>query len=108
MKAQSSQPDFLALGKVLDALESLDEEKRAWVLQTAASRFSVKMNPEVVTGTVPKGPGEFSAGNSNVAVSGTPTPKAFIKAKNPRTDVQRVACHGYYLTKFRGTPHFQD
>jgi hypothetical protein len=107
MKAQSLQRDFLALGKVLDALESLDEEKRSWVLQTAASRFSVKMNPEFVPGTGPKGAGEFSAGNSNIAGSGTPTPKAFIKVKNPQTDVQRISCHGYYLTKFRENPHFK-
>lgn len=34
-------------------------------------------------------------------------PKQFMAQKNPRTDMQRIACLGYYLTHFRSTPHFK-
>jgi hypothetical protein len=36
-----------------------------------------------------------------------PTPKEFMHKKAPTTDVERVACLAYYLTHYRGTPHFK-
>lgn len=35
------------------------------------------------------------------------SPKEFMAQKNPKTDMQRIACLGYYLTHFRKTPHFK-
>jgi len=35
------------------------------------------------------------------------SPKQFMVQKNPKTDMQRIACLGYYLTNFRKTPHFK-
>jgi hypothetical protein len=36
-----------------------------------------------------------------------PTPKEFLHQKQPKTDVERIACLAYYLTHFRNTPHFK-
>lgn len=35
------------------------------------------------------------------------SPKEFVRAKGPSTDIERVACLGYYLTHYRDTPHFR-
>ena len=35
------------------------------------------------------------------------SPKEFMTKKNPKTDMQRIACLGYYLAHFRKTPHFK-
>jgi hypothetical protein len=35
------------------------------------------------------------------------SPKQFIAAKRPSTDVERIACLAYYLTHDRKTPHFK-
>ena len=35
------------------------------------------------------------------------SPKQFMAQKNPKTDMQRIACLGYYLTHFRKAPHFK-
>jgi hypothetical protein len=35
------------------------------------------------------------------------SPKQFILEKQPRTDVERIACLGYYLTHYRETPNFK-
>lgn len=35
------------------------------------------------------------------------SPKQFMAQKNPKTDMQRIACLGYYLTHFRKTQHFK-
>jgi len=34
-------------------------------------------------------------------------PKEFIFQKQPKTDVERVACLAYYLSHYRDTPHFK-
>jgi len=35
------------------------------------------------------------------------SPKEFMIEKQPRTDVERVACLAYYLTHYRDQPHFK-
>jgi restriction endonuclease Mrr len=35
------------------------------------------------------------------------SPKEFLLEKQPRTDVERIACLAYYLTHYRDTPHFK-
>jgi hypothetical protein len=35
------------------------------------------------------------------------TPKEFLIEKQPRTDVERIACLAFYLTRYRDTPHFK-
>jgi hypothetical protein len=37
----------------------------------------------------------------------TSTPKAFMAAKQPKTDMERVTCLAYYLTHTRATPKFK-
>ena len=36
-----------------------------------------------------------------------PSPKDFLAQKQPNTDVERVACLAYYLTRHRGAKHFK-
>ncbi len=35
------------------------------------------------------------------------SPKEFLLDKQPRTDVERIACLAYYLTHYRATAHFK-
>jgi len=37
----------------------------------------------------------------------TISPKAFLFEKQPKTDVERVACLAFYLTHYRNQPHFK-
>jgi len=103
------QPEVAALGTVINALDLLEEHKRLWVLQTAASRFSLTINPAVSgSGTPLRGadtpPG---LGTDKLAGGAEISPESFIRAKNPTTDVQRIACLAYYLTKHRNTTRFK-
>lgn len=103
------QADVAALGTVIAALDPLEEHKRLWVLQTAASRFSLTIDPTVSGGgnrlkgaDTPPDPGtDKIAGGAEIS------PQSFIRAKNPTTDVQRIACLAYYLTKHRNTARFK-
>jgi hypothetical protein len=108
-KQTAFSQELEALGTILGVLEPLDDEKRRFVLKTAYERLGIA-NP-----VTPKA-GDAPANARNAGGSGvTPnfatldgvTPKAFLKAKKPITDVQRVACLAYYLTNARQMAHFK-
>lgn len=103
MRKNVPQPDVAALGIVVTALDSLDEQQRLWVLETAASRFSLKV------GTAGSGTDAPAGGTGTAAAHGSKdtSPKSFMRTKNPNTDVQRITCLAFYLTRFRDTPHFK-
>jgi hypothetical protein len=52
-------------------------------------------------------PGGSAAVDGATGRSAATTPKAFLAAKRPQTDVQRVTCLAYYLTHHRETPAFK-
>jgi hypothetical protein len=41
------------------------------------------------------------------ALKNIPSPKQFLLNKQPRTDVERIACLAFYLTHYRDLPHFK-
>ena len=96
--------ELTALGAVLGALEPLEESKRLFVLRTAVDRLAIN---EAFT------PGTFELSEERRGGARTPTegvgrvgatPKDFMRSKQPKTDVQRVACLADYLAQARGTP----
>jgi hypothetical protein len=104
-----------ALVAVIAALEHLNDADRHWVLQSAASKFALTV--QVAAGGAHGGP----AGTNTLTVTplvGTATSadvqaaitkkdaRAFIRSKKPTTDVQRVACLGYYVAQTTGQQGF--
>jgi hypothetical protein len=108
MDAKKADPTT-ALVAVIKALEPLKEPDRQWVLQSAASKFNATIQQHAGAGnnggtTTPAGSGGAPAGvQSSIAKK---DPRAFIRIKKPSTDVQRVACLGYYLSQTTGKHGF--
>lgn len=90
-------PEIEALGIVLQALKPLDEAERAFVLKTAAERFELKP-PETQ---------QSSRHHSKAADRPDTSPKAFLKEKAPKTELQQVVCLAYFLTHFREQASFK-
>lgn len=109
MKTTSLRPDVAALGIVLDALDQLDDQQRVWVLQTAASRLSLKIDRSALDArsTREDADAKIKPGDAADQSSGEMSAKGFIRSKNPQSDVQRITCLAYYLTKFRNTRYFK-
>jgi len=102
--------ELTALGAVLDALEPLEETKRLFVLRTAVDRLAIK--EAFAPGTFESGSDRGEAAQTRTArTEGVgrveATPKNFMKSKQPKTDVQRVACLADYLAQARETPQFK-
>lgn len=87
-----------ALGAVLEALRELTEPQREWVVSSAIANLGGTAVPAGVTSPRP---------SAATVEPRTGSPKDFLRAKNPRTDVQRIACLAYYLTHNRGQAHFK-
>lgn len=100
--------EFQALQAVIGALQPLDAEARQRILVSAATflqaQFQAPDGPPreriPVPGTRPTATPPYSD-------SVTMSPKEFLLEKQPRTDVERIACLAYYLTHYEDTPSFR-
>lgn len=99
MELETNLNDLDVLNVVVTALKRLESEERDRVLQMVLTYFgAVSVN----TGTAaPAQSASFKASFSNdvsFSEDRSMSPKSFIMQKQPRTDVERVACLAYYLT----------
>jgi hypothetical protein len=101
-----SASEFEALQTVITALRPIGVDGRVRILVAAATflgtggaaTFDSQVGPSAVSGPHSRPP--FSRDTSM-------SPKEFLLEKHPRTDVERVACLGYYLTHYLDQPHFK-
>src|SRR5205823_1146883 len=92
---------------IIQVLTDLDDSERDRVLRSVTSFFHHQSDSSPPTSapfpTAPKGP----VGRSDFSTDYAPSPKEFMLQKQPKTDVERIACLAYYLTHFRETPYFK-
>ncbi len=99
------QDEFGVLAQVLDALKKLNAEDRERILRTVATFFGLSVG---VFSQPSAGRAESaSSAESSFSEDRSISPKQFLLEKSPRTDVERVACLGFYLAHYRDTPHFK-
>ena len=103
----STSTDVDALSVVISALKSLEAEDQRRVLESAAlflgigaSAVSSVTQPATAVALSSEQPQQFA---DRPGMS----PKEFLLGKQPRTDVERVACLAFYLTHYLDTPHFK-
>jgi hypothetical protein len=107
--ASDELAEFNALQAVIAALQPLSEEARARIHQTAAT--FLKIGRSNVSGLHSEAryvaPSTGAATARSYSHDSSMSPKEFMVEKQPRSDVERIACLAYYLTHFRDTPHFK-
>lgn len=105
MAKDNSRAVSEALAAIIRLLDPLDQKSRARLLNSvmifygheiAASR-SEPSEPTVIS------PSARPAFSDNKA----PSPKDFLFEKQPKTDIERIACLAFYLTHFRDAPYFK-
>jgi len=111
----TESPNQLAVfNQIVTSLQPFDHETQLHILKSVINWLNV--SPEECVGLTKASQiaSLNSAGpTSRVAVSphSPPdpniTPKAFLFAKAPQTNVERVACLAYYITHIRNTPFFK-
>ena len=98
--------DTQVLSRLLAALRPLSQESRKRLVQTVATFYDLGRlaGPDALdqpsVGRQPLPSGGFSEDRSE-------SPKEFLHEKNPESETERLVCLAYYLTHYRGTPHFK-
>jgi hypothetical protein len=105
----ANQLELEALSTLIRALQGLDSDSRKRVFASVATFFGLGNVGSVPTESTGQSSGIASVQPSRGGFSEdrAPTPKAFVFAKRPATDVERVATLAYYLTHYRDTPFFK-
>ena len=114
MPDQPMADDAEILGQMISTLKRLSADERTRIYRTIGTFFQLEASPSTVPSTLTDSRANHSATDSlhtpsdRFPFSGdrTPSPKQFLNEKQPRTDVERVACLAFYLTHYRGTPEF--
>ena len=109
MRGKKASDTAAILARVIADLRDLSSEEQQTLLQTVATFFGLH--------SPVRGPSQVKSDTTAAPVSRLPgggfseardiTPKEFILQKQPRTDVERVACLAFYLTHYLNTPHFK-
>jgi hypothetical protein len=94
-----------ALSQTVAILRTLDEGERAKLIRTVSTLFDLSPVSEVSRGAVTTA--SHSESSNRFSRESTLTPKEFLLKKQPRSDVERVACLGYYLAHYREQPNFK-
>src|SRR5262245_31532431 len=94
------------ISRVIAALSELGDEERARTLRAVTSYFG-----DQTTAQAPSKPDHLvaqrSSSKGSFSSDRSPSPKQFLHEKQPRTDVERIACLAYYLAHYRDTPQFK-
>ena len=106
--ASEQTPELEIVTSLLSQLAKLDPETRERIVQTVATFYGFNLrgtpaNFRQLSSTAPSSSIPESTFSEDRSIS----PKQFMSEKQPKTDVERVACLAYYLTHYRNTPHFK-
>jgi hypothetical protein len=109
MSESNDKNDLEAFSIIVGALKSLDRSNQIRLLQTV-HQFLGLQSPSGLGETSAQSSGSFTSTASKPGPFSTDrsaSAKQFISEKQPKTDVERVACLAYYLAHFRDAPHFR-
>jgi hypothetical protein len=96
-----------ALNAIIRILDDLDADSRKRVVNAVTTFFHVEQQGPLEGSPTDRPSIAERAGRPSFSTDNTPTPKDFLIEKQPRTDVERIACLAYFLTHYRDTPHFK-
>jgi hypothetical protein len=97
---------------ILKALQDIPTDSRQRVVDTVSRFFDLRTEDVArvaIPSRLPDPVGETAERPiiSTFSEDRSITPKQFMFQKQPRTDVEKVACLAYYLTHYRDTPYFK-
>jgi hypothetical protein len=94
-----------ALNAIIQVLSGLDESARTRVLNSVATFFEHEASrPQAPSINITT---DSHSTRPAFSENRDPSPKEFLFQKQPRTDIERIACLAYYLTHYRDVPHFK-
>jgi hypothetical protein len=110
MTTEPTAEELEALKDILARIATMEPDARKRILQTVSTFFNLNGPTQSLPATPPHQPrlgGVLGSENRPFSDRQELSPKEFLLAKEPRTDVERVAVLAFYLTHYRGMHHFK-
>ena len=114
MTERKADADFDIVGKIVSLLQGLDKENQIHILKTVDMWLRIHEHTTGPEGARPE-PAQIAPFPTTIdrqaprfSEREVMSPKDFLMEKDPRTDMERVACLAYYLTHYRETTHFRN
>lgn len=104
---ENNVDDAVVLADVISALRRVPPESRQRLIETVLTFFDTKRPGPQSVSTAHDEPRATEPARSTFGNSKPITAKEFLLEKEPRTDVERIACLAFYLTHYADTPHFR-
>jgi hypothetical protein len=101
----SEASELETLTSILGLLQKVEPEARERILHSVAT--FLRINFPGSSASVPSRSNVASQPQPSFSEDRTISAKQFMFEKQPRTDVEKVACLAYYLTHYRENPHFK-
>ena len=103
-----SSDDLEILNEILAALGKLEASSQERMLNTVATFLGLPTHSNVRGGNGAPFPSPVTTNQESLfSEDRSISPKHFMFEKQPKTDIEKVACLAYYLTHYRGIPHFK-
>ena len=108
--------DFAVVSQIVSLLKDMDKETQAHIMNTVTTWLKIDVGrpkhapseQELEPPGLSQGPGvSVHTTGSQFTRNVEMTPKQFMLGKQPKTNVERLACLGYYLTHHRDMPQFR-
>lgn len=114
MKDENTKSEFEIVSKIISLLENIEKEKQIHILTTVKTWLKINGRSKS-SSEIKKQTGFWDIGLPEDSRNKVPkfsdskelSPKQFMLEKKPISDVEKVACLAYYLTRYRQTPHFK-
>ncbi len=110
MTSNESSKELDVFQQIVSGLSSLAEDNRVRVLESAITFLKIDIGHRPFQSSRQAGIQITEVDplpSPHHATGAGPTPKEFLIEKEPRTDIERVACLAYFLTHYRNAPHFK-
>lgn len=106
---KSPMAEAEVLNALISGLSRLDREARLRLLNTVATFFDLGTASRRSLASIEVNAIAERTSDRDTDFSSQPqlSPKDFLVQKEPKTDVERVACLAFYLTYYRDSPHFK-
>src|SRR6266853_432791 len=105
-----NQPDVAeVLAKIIAELRGLSPKEQRKLLDTVATFFGLEFVASDSSGAAKSLPTAISPrpAGGGFSEARNISAKEFLMQKQPRTDVEKVACLAFYLTHYKDIPHFK-
>jgi len=112
MTTSNETDDLKAFSRIIEVLQPLERENRIRLLHTVSQFLGLESpsptsSPSADTYALRDAEHVVSRQQGPFSTDRSASAKQFLLEKQPKTDVERVACLAYYLTHLRDTPHFR-